>query len=160
MGAPEYPDNPIPDWEGFKRDFEDFYYQEAGRSKGSIMIIEENGEEIGCLCYACFHLNPGRAELDIWLKGQRYCGKGNGTKALIMLTEYLNSSYSIKKFIIRPSVKNERAIRAYEKAGFKKVSANKKEKTINEFVRSEYLAEYGPGDYGFAGTEVLIKNKW
>lgn len=26
-----------------------------------------------------------------------------------------------------------------------------------EFIRSEYLEEFGAGDYGFDGTQVLIK---
>lgn len=32
------------------------------------MIIQDGDEEIGCVCYACFHLKPQKAELDIWLK--------------------------------------------------------------------------------------------
>ena len=116
MGGLNYPNNPILNWDEFNEEFEDFYYQESGRDKGSIMIIEEDGEEIGCMCYASFHLNPGKSELDIWLKSQECCGKGNGTNALILLSEYLSSNYDVKDFIIRPSIKNKRAIRSYEKS--------------------------------------------
>ncbi len=158
MGEPDYPNSPIPSWEQFKEDFEDFYYQEVTREKGSVMIILHNEEEIGCLCYACFHLKPQKAELDIWLKGKEYCGIGYGTNALIALCEYLELNYNIKDYIIRPSIKNYRAIRAYEKVGFKKVRKDDKEKTINDFLVHEYLGEYGDGDYGFEETEVLIKS--
>ena len=68
MGEPDYPESSIPNWIEFQDDFEDFYYLERGRKKGSVMIIESDEEEIGCLCYACFHLKPNTAELDIWLK--------------------------------------------------------------------------------------------
>lgn len=155
MGEPDYPNNPILSWDEFKESFEDFYYQEEARDKGSVMIIKYNEEEIGCLCYACFHLKPQKSELDIWLKGKEYCGNGNGTKALKILCEYLESYYNIKDYIIRPSAKNHRAIRAYEKVGFEKVKQNEKERVINEFLLPEFLNEYGNGDYGFENTEVL-----
>ncbi len=157
MGNPDYPNSPIPDWSEFKEDFEDFYYLEETRKKGSVMIINNDMEEIGCLCYACFHLKPQAAELDIWLKSKEYCGKGYGTNALINLCEYLEAVYNIKNFIIRPSVRNTRAIRAYEKAGFKKVEKDERQKTINDYLIPEYISEYGDGDYGFEDTEVLIK---
>lgn len=156
MGEPDYPNNPILTWDEFKEEFDDLYYLEQARHKGSVMIIENNEEEIGCLCYACFHLKPKSAELDIWLKSKEYCGKGYGTKALTSLCEYLESHYNIKNFIIRPSVKNIRAIKAYEKAGFKK--ADKKKEIIYSFLESEFINEYGTGDYGFDETEVLIKH--
>lgn len=57
-------------------------------------------------------------------------------------------------FIIRPSEKNSRAIKAYEKAGFRRV--NDKKATINSFLREEFAGEYGNGDYGFENTAVLI----
>jgi len=30
MGPPDYPESPVPDLESFNRDFEDFYYPDAG----------------------------------------------------------------------------------------------------------------------------------
>jgi diamine N-acetyltransferase len=119
------------------------------------MIIENNEEEIGCLCYACFHLKPNRAELDIWFKGKKYCGKGYGPQALQMLIQYLTGDLNIKKFIIRPSEKNVQAIIAYQKAGF--IRAADKEKVVNDFLLKEYSDKYAAGDYGFENTAVLIR---
>lgn len=155
MGEPDYSESPIPDWTQFQHDFEDFYYLESGKSKGSVMIIENNEEEIGCLCYACFHLKPNRAELDIWFKAKKYCGKGYGPQALQQLIRHLRDVQNVNKFIIRPSEKNLRAISAYEKVGF--IRAIDKENTINEYLLKEYIDEYGTGDYGFENTAVLIK---
>lgn len=153
MGEPDYPESPVPDWNMFQEDFEDFYYREESQNLGSVMLIEKDSVEIGCLCYACFHLQPRIAELDVWLNSRKYCGKGYGTIALEMLVDYLRESKMIKKFIIRPSVKNIRAIKAYEKVGFRRV--NQKEYTIKKYLREEYVAKFGDGDYGFEDTLIL-----
>jgi diamine N-acetyltransferase len=157
MGIPDYPESPIPDWVQFQNEFEDFYYLESGRQKGSMMIIESDKEEIGCLCYACFHLRPDSAELDIWLKEKRYCGKGFGPQALHLLVQYVAEKQNVKKFIIRPSEKNIRAIAAYEKVGF--IRTRNKENTIRKYLKHTYLKKYGAGDYGFRNTAVLIMEK-
>lgn len=78
------------------------------------------------MCYACFHLKPQKAEIDIWLKERKYCGKGYGTEALKLLCDYLKSNYSIKEFIIRPSVKNKHAIRDMKKLVLEKYKIMKK----------------------------------
>ncbi|HEX2956032.1 MAG TPA: GNAT family N-acetyltransferase [Chitinispirillaceae bacterium] len=158
MGEPDYPESPIPDWQQFQDDFEDFYYLESGRDKGSVMIIENDGEEIGCLCYARFHLKPYRAELDIWFKAKVYCGKGYGPQALQRLIKYLTEKQNVKKFLIRPSEKNLRAIAAYEKAGF--IRAANKESAIDEFLNKKFTDEYGAGDYGFENTAVLTLEQY
>lgn len=153
MGEPDYPESPIPDWNQFQNDFEDFYYQEEHQNLGSVMIISNDDDEIGCLCYACFHLIPQSAELDIWLNKREHCGKGYGTTALQKMIEYLKSEKGINKFIIRPSEKNTRAIRAYEKVGFKRV--HDKIGTIKTYLLPDYIDVYGNGDYGFEDTAVL-----
>lgn len=155
MGKPNFPESPIPNWAQFQEDFEDFYFQEDGLEKGSVMIITLDNEEIGCLCYTLFHMQNGRAELDIWLKAQKYCGHGYGTDALEKMMEYLKNRLKINKFLIRPSKKNIPAIKSYQKAGFSKV--NNKKVVISEYLLPEYLEEYADGDYGFENTSVMIR---
>jgi diamine N-acetyltransferase len=152
MGEPDYPESPIPDQKQFNEDFEDFYYMENG-NLGSVMIMENDKEEIGCLCYACFHLKNNYAELDIWMKDLKYCGKGFGPEALKQLIKYLKVNLGIERMIIRPSEKNINAIKAYEKIGFKRTID--KLKTIEDYLRPEYIEKLGPGDYGFNQTAVL-----
>jgi RimJ/RimL family protein N-acetyltransferase len=84
-----------------------------------------------------------------------HCGKGFGTEALRILMKYLTEKSDIDKFIIRPSLKNIRAIAAYKKAGFS--IANNKAQKIKEYLLPEFIVEYGEGDYGFKKTAVLIK---
>jgi RimJ/RimL family protein N-acetyltransferase len=154
MGPPDYPESPIPNWDEFQEDFEDFYYLAKGCLLGSVMIIENDGSEIGCLCYACFHLKPERAELDIWLKSKEYCGKGHGPAALELMIKYLKDKIGINRFMIRPSERNICAIKAYDKAGFRR--AKNKKNTLNEYLQPEFVEKYGKGDYGFDKTAVFI----
>ena len=155
MGEPDYPESPVPDWDQFQSDFEDFYFKKDGDDRGSVMIIENDNEEIGCLCYTCFHLKIRRAELDIWLKAKKYCGNGCGSQAVKRLLEYLSDTKGINKFLIRPSEKNKNAIAAYNKAGF--VRPPDRKKAVEEYLREEYMELYGVGDYGFESTAVLVK---
>lgn len=155
-GAPDYPENPVASWEEYLSNFVDFYFTEDGRKQGSLLIIENDGEEIGNICYSCFHLYPRMAELDIWLKAKEYCGHGYGSAALKELIRYLNVEFDINKFIIRPSEKNKQAIRAYEKSGFKRVEDKKAKKAaVKEYILPQYLDEYSDGDYGFDNTATL-----
>lgn len=153
MGEPHYPEILIPTWNEFIDQFDDFYFVEAQKELGSVMIAKEDDEEIGCVCYACFYLQPERAELDIWLKSESVCGEGYGYRLLKQLIEYLHSNLGINQFIIRPSEKNARAIRSYEKAVFRKVAD--KNAVLKNYLKKEYMDEYGSGDYGFEDTAVL-----
>lgn len=153
-GAPNFSENPIADWEQFCNDFEDFYFEQSGRLKGAVMVIEEELKEIGNVCYSLFHLNQGIAELDIWINSELYINKGYGTKALSGLTKLLHNELNIRRFIIRPSTRNEQAIRAYEKVGFQKVK--NADEVICEYLKSEYREMYAAGDYGEEGTATLI----
>lgn len=154
MGGEDFSENPIPTWEEFQEAFEDFYYTEAGRASGSVMIISDENKEIGCTCYACFHLHGQMAELDIWLKSESECGKGIGTQALRDTINYLNKELGVNKFLIRPSKKNIRAIKSYQKAGF--TCCNDKENVLRKFYISDSFDTYKGGDYGFEDTAVLI----
>ena len=64
------------------------------------------------------------------MKNDDSCGKGYGSDALRTLCEYLFKELGIKKFIIRPSVQNQRAINAYQKSGFRKIECTLKEQIL------------------------------
>lgn len=153
MGGTYFSENPIPNWDDFQASFEDFYYTESGRKFGSVMIITNEDKEIGCTCYACFHLHRQMAELDIWLKSESECGKGIGTQALKDTINYLNKELGINRFLIRPSEKNIRAIKSYQKAGF--TYCNNKEEVLLGFYKPDLFNTHRGGDYGFENTAVL-----
>ena len=66
------------------------------------------------------------------MKDKKYCGKGYGSNALKLLCIYLYKSKGIKYFYIASSLRNSRAIKSYEKAGFYKMKMNRT-KAKNKF---------------------------
>ena len=155
-GPPDYPDIAIPTYEEFcasdRSGYEEYYFTGARPDDGRGFLIVDEEEPVGFVSYCAFHLKPGIAELDIWIKSEANCGKGFGVDALVSLGNYLNAAMGVHELIIAPSLKNARAVRAYEKAGFKKTG-----KPMSEFLTDEYVPLYGGGDYGPDETVILVK---
>ena len=59
--------------------------------------------------------------IDQYIGELSYLGKGVGTEMIKEFISYLSMHYTFSKIITDPSPKNLRAIRCYEKVGFKKV---------------------------------------
>jgi RimJ/RimL family protein N-acetyltransferase len=118
MGPPLYPEAPIPTWAEFCADYVSPFFSGSQPEVGRSYIIEHAGEAIGHVSYSQVDFNQGRAELDIWLRAEAICGRGFGPDALIALTNHLYATLGLSEFIIRPSRRNQRAIKAYSKAGF------------------------------------------
>jgi RimJ/RimL family protein N-acetyltransferase len=151
-GLPDYPEAPIATWEQFCEDYTDYYFTGTQPSDGKVFIIRHDGEPVGFINYSSFHLKPHTSELDICIGRESNCGKGLGTDAIITLGNYLNKTLGIHELIIRPSVKNTRAIESYKKAGFV-IS----DTSPCNYLRDEYVVLYGDGDYGAGGSMLLVK---
>ena len=151
-GPPNYPDTSIPTFEEFFDDYVDYFFTGSAPNDGAGFIITHNEEPAGFISYSSFHLKEDKSELDIWMNCEANCGKSLGTDAIITLTEYISKTLGIREFIIRPSVKNTRAIHSYKKAGFKESDASQ-----NDYLLDKYLSVYGAGDYGVGRTACLIK---
>ena len=72
------------------------------------------------------------------MKAEQYCGHGYGSDALNTLSTFLCDIYGITSFLISPSARNERAVAAYKKAGFKYVKTMDRNEQKKEFRLSEY----------------------
>lgn len=155
-GPPDYPGISIPTYEEFcatdDGGYEAYYFTGERPEDGRGFLIVSAGEPVGFISYCSFHLKPSLAELDLWMGSEQSCGKGFGTDALVSLGDFLNRTMGISELIIAPSRKNLRAIRSYEKAGFKK-----SEKAMSEFLREEYVPLFGSGDYGTEETFIMSK---
>lgn len=154
-GPPDYPEIPIATREEFFDDvggYADYYFTGTQPERGGGFIITHNEAPVGFISYSAFHLLPRKAELDIWMNSEAHCGKGFGTDAIVALGDYLNQALGIQELIMRPSIKNFRANRSYEKAGLKK-----SEMCPEEYLRTEYVSVFGEGDYGIDGTALLVK---
>lgn len=152
-GPPNYPENPIATWEEFfDEGYADYFFTGTEPENGRGFIIMHGGEPIGFISYCSFHLKRGKSELDIWMNSEANCGKGFGGDAIVSLGEYLNNTLNVNELIMRPSVRNARAIKAYMKAGFEKT-----DKSPGDYLAPEYMSIYGAGDYGEGGDLLLVK---
>ena len=138
MGAPDYPDHPVPSWKEFCEDYKLTFFNSLGDGKGRNYIIVFNNEEIGSIGYDLLDKKKNKVVLDIWMSAEKYCGHGHGNDALKTLCSYIHRTYGITNFIISPSARNKRAVAAYRKAGFEYVSTMSKEEQQREFGKNEY----------------------
>jgi RimJ/RimL family protein N-acetyltransferase len=104
------------------------------------------GEPVGQINYEMREGPPRLAELDIWLRSLADTGHGYGSDALVTLTDHLQRTLGVDTFLIRPSARNPRAVRAYQKAGF----------VIRPMTTQAQIDAHGAGDYD--DTVVLIKH--
>lgn len=110
--------DPIPTFEGFMSEWPIYYFDGSRPEKGRCFMILLKGEKIGEVNYHEIDSENGSAELDIILL-KDFRGMGYGPDALKTLTDYLFAKMGAMKCIIEPIVLNERAVKAYEKTGFK-----------------------------------------
>lgn len=137
MGPPIFPDAPVPTWEQFCADYVPCYFDGTDERFGRSYIIEEAGRALGHISYSRVEAQPDCYELDVWMRSLADCSRGLGSTAIDLLCRRLRASLGVSRFIMRPSARNARAIRAYRKAGFE----------IAPMTRAEQDAAFGPGDY-------------
>jgi len=118
MGPPEFTENAIPTWEQFCADYEEYFFDGSQPQRGRSLIIEHNSEAVGHVSYSVTDPQSSLVELDIWMRDASCCGRGFGSEALRMLSDELFRMFGAAELIMRPSARNLRAIRAYERAGF------------------------------------------
>ena len=91
-------------------------------------IIEAKGEPVGyahAVDAAVWgadlpeDLEPGTWDLDLFIAAEEHRGKGVGPAALALLKDEVFATTLAVAVSVFPSIKNERAVRAYEKAGFR-----------------------------------------
>lgn len=149
------PGSPIPSYDDFKKDYQDYFFNGSSPEKGRCYLIEKvkTGESVGMISYTSYHLRSGISEIDIWLKGRSYLGLGYGTEALRSLCLKLLDEFGYHTLIIRPYRKNVQAIKSYMKSGFEEVNNDP-----IEFYKDEYVPSLSNGDYG-PGEDIFMVRK-
>ena len=123
LGPPLFPERPVPEPGDSGQTFDPHYLDGTAPELGRCFLILVDGEPVGQVTYNDIVERDGRGqvELDIWMRSESCCGKGYGTDALDALCAYLQERFGVGRFMVQPSARNPRAIRAYEKAGFKRL---------------------------------------
>lgn len=139
FGPPTYPEHPIPTYEQFCRDHPEYFFNGSAPLWGRCFVIMVHQEAVGQIYYNDIQERDGckRTELDLWMRAERYCGKGYGSEALLLLCEHLWTHLGVQRFMVQPSARNPRAIRAYEKIGFVKLNA----------PLAQAIEAWGPNDH-------------
>ena len=104
------------------RDFLRFSKDEllySGGTSRRLAIDTFDGEHIGNCMYYDVDLRRGRAELGIMIGKREYWGRGYGTDAVSALLEYVFANMSIDLVYLHTLEWNERARRAFAKAGLR-----------------------------------------
>jgi RimJ/RimL family protein N-acetyltransferase len=126
---------PVPTCEHFKRDFPPHYFDGSQPEKGRSFIIMVGRRAIGEINYNEIDRKHNSVDLDIIIAEDRDKGRGYGSDAVKTLARYLFREMHIEVCRVETVLSNPRAIRAYEKAGFKQAERYQ-EKGI-EWVRLE-----------------------
>ena len=136
LGRPSWNYTPLLTYEQFCADYQSYFFDNSHPELGRCFVIEADGRPIGQVNYNEIDSAKKRVELDIWMFAQAHCGRGYGTEALELLCTYLGSCCDINEIFLQPSASNQRAVRAYEKVGFKRTLLS----------QAAAIAEYGEMD--------------
>lgn len=109
----------IPTYEEFTRDWKRHFFDGSQPEKGRSFTILVGNKAIGQINYNEINRKNNSVELDIIIAEDIEKSKGHGSDALETLVKYLFQNMNIQLCEIEAVTQNVRAIRAYEKAGFK-----------------------------------------
>ena len=85
---------------------------------GPFVILNEDRERIGRIEYTAYRPSERRTQCNIFLS-ERYTGRGYGADALSTFSTFLFETLEINAIGLIVNMKNERAIRCYQKCGYK-----------------------------------------
>jgi RimJ/RimL family protein N-acetyltransferase len=147
IGPPLYPERPLPLPGETGETFDSYYFDGTAPELGRSFLILVDGEAVGQVNYNDVVVRNGRkgTELDIWLRSESVCGKGYGSDALQALCLHLHKQMGVQEFMVQPSARNPRAIRAYEKIGFARLNLPIDQAReiwgANDYVDSVYMVK-------------------
>ena len=119
IGAPWFAERPIPTFEQFLLRYPPHTFDGTRPFEGRALVLSSAAVDLGILVWRRIDLMRDLVELDIWLAGTEYCRRGLAAEALELLCGWLQSSYGVNRFLLRPSRRNVRALRCARRAGFR-----------------------------------------
>ncbi|MCC3156597.1 GNAT family N-acetyltransferase [Hymenobacter sp. 15J16-1T3B] len=109
----------LPSWEQLFSDYQPHYFDPSDPAQGQSFGILAEDRLIGQVNYDGIDPLDNSTELDIWIASSTDTSRGYGTDALNTLVEYLFRELGVEVCTIVPAASNTRAVRTYEKAGFR-----------------------------------------
>ncbi|MDZ7653406.1 MAG: GNAT family N-acetyltransferase [Burkholderiaceae bacterium] len=121
LGPPLFPDHPPPSYAAFCNDFAPHFFDGSLPYEGRGFVIRclADGREVGFIVHDRLDVLNDVAGLDLWLAGGASAGRGYGSEAIGLLCNWLQAQRGINRFLLRPSRRNVRALRAMRRAGFR-----------------------------------------
>ena len=101
-------------------DLQDHYLTDGARNSMRLIIQTKSGTVIGNVDLIRIRWRPKEAEMVIRIGRREYWGKGYGTYAVNVLLRTAFSLMGLKSVYLRVYKSNVRAVRCYEKCGFRK----------------------------------------
>jgi RimJ/RimL family protein N-acetyltransferase len=138
----------MPYWYGKRRtlkqikgDWKPHYFSDKDPYSGRCFAIEVQDEPIGMVNHNKIDRENKSVDMDIMIGQKEDWNKGYGTDALRTFCGFLFRRFKLNRIWLGAYVFNARAIRVYEKAGFKKEGILREETLINgKFVDSVLLS--------------------
>lgn len=145
LGPPLYPDHPVPSYEAFCEDYLPFFFDGTRPFDGRALVIQAGSADVGFLSHGPISLLHDVAEIDLWFAARALRGNGRGAEALTLACSWMQETYGIDRFLLRPSRRNVHALRAIRRAGFRETDLAPAD-VINQL-------QLPPGEYA---DEVLL----
>ena len=98
------------------------YTNKLNEGQQELYIIQHNNKDIGYTQIYKYEDKDDIYEFDLFIGEEEYLNKGIGTTIVSSINNKINKEHNPKEIILRPFTRNIRAIRCYEKTGFKIVS--------------------------------------
>ena len=115
------------------------------------IVLKENDMLLGNISLMKVHDVDRTAELGIFIGNENYLSRGYGSEAIMLLLDYAFNYVNLNNIMLRVFDYNKRAIKAYEKCGFK---------TYGVWKKSHYFnGKYSDEIYMNILKEDFIKNK-
>ncbi len=135
----------VPTFDEFCARHGEHFFSGAQPFAGRVLIASVGEDDVGFVIHRDVNLLRNFVEMEVWLTGRRFQGRGLGSAALTLACEWMQGVYGVDQFLLRPSRRNVHALRAARRAGFREPTVDAGE------VRTKL--RLGAGEYP---DEVLL----
>ncbi len=104
-----------------------------------LVISNYENEPMGMIDLFDFDFKNSRAGVGVLVKEPNQRGKGYGSEALKLLTDYSFTHLGLHQLYCNISEENEASITLFKKQGFKKIGLKRDWNLVNGFYKNEYV---------------------